>query len=165
MDRTVTTVRQQLQETHSAIEEAKADISGLWALHRLIDRGAVDKTLERSIYTTFLASIFRSIRFGINEAHGLGVAIQLNTFLDSGAVTVQPGGIFAINHEQIRTTAEELTRRLMTIQANGDYVAAKNLIDTLGVVRPEVQELLDRLQNIPIDIEPNFMTAATLTVQ
>ena len=53
----------------------------------------------------------------------------------------------------------------MTIQANGDYLAEKNLIDTLGVVRPEVQELLDRLQNIPIDIEPNFMTAATLTVQ
>ncbi len=165
MDGTATTVRQQLQETHSAIEEAKADISGLWALHRLIDRGAVDKTLERSIYTTFLASIFRSIRFGINEAHGLGVAIQLNTFLDSGAVTVQPGGIFTIDHDKIRTTVEELTRRLMTIQANGDYVAAKNLIDTLGVVRPEVQGLLDRLQNIPIDIEPNFMTAETLIVQ
>ena len=165
MNGTDTTVRQQLQETHSAIEEAKADISGLWALHRLIDRGAVDKTLERSIYTTFLASIFRSIRFGINEAHGLGVAIQLNTFLDSGAVTVQPSGIFAVNHEQIRTTVEELTRRLMTIQANGDYVAAKNLIDTLGVVRPEVQGLLDRLQNIPVDIEPNFMTAEALILQ
>jgi hypothetical protein len=165
IDGTDTTVRQQLQETHSAIEEAKADISGLWALHRLIDRGAVNKALERSISTTFLASIFRSIRFGINEAHGLGVAIQLNTFLDSGAVTVQPSGIFTVNHEQIRTTVEELTRRLMTIQANGDYVAANNLIETLGVVRPEVQDLLNQLQNIPVDIEPNFMTAEALMVQ
>ena len=160
-----TTVRQQLQETYSPIEEAKADISGLWALHRLIDRGVVDKTLERSIYTTFLASIFRSIRFGINEAHGLGVAIQLNTLLDSGAVTVLPSGLFTVNHEQIRTTVEELTRRLMTIQANGDYVAANNLIDTLGVVRPEVQTFLNQLQNIPVDIEPNFMTAEALIVQ
>ena len=165
IDGTDTTVRQQLQETYSPIEEAKADISGLWALQRLIDRGAVDKALERSIYTTFLASIFRSIRFGINEAHGLGVAIQLNTFLDSGAVTVQPSGIFTVNHEQIRTTVEELTRRLMTIQANGDYVAANHLIDTLGVVRPEVQTFLNQLQNIPVDIEPNFMTAEALIVQ
>ena len=165
IDGTDTTVRQQLQETHSTIEEAKADISGLWALHRLIDRGAIDQTLERSIYTTFLASIFRSIRFGINEAHGRGVAIQLNTFLDNGAVTIQPGGTFTVNHENIRTTVEELTRRLMTIQANGDYVAAKDLLDTLGVVRPEVQNLLDRLQNTPVDIEPNFMTAEALLAQ
>ena len=127
IDGTDTTVRQQLQETHSAIEEAKADISGLWALHRLIDRGAVNKALEWSISTTFLASIFRSIRFGINEAHGLGVAIQLNTFLDSGAVTVQPSGIFTVNHEQIRTTVEELTRRLMTIQVNGINQVRSNL--------------------------------------
>ena len=93
------------------------------------------------------------------------MAIQLNTFLDSGAVTVQPSGIFTVNHEQIRTTVEELTRRLMTIQANGDYVAANNLIETLGVVRPEVQDLLNQLQNIPVDIEPNFMTAEALMVQ
>ena len=68
------TVRRELRETYSALEEAKADISGLWALHVLIDRGVIDRSLERSIYTTFLASTFRSIRFGINEAHGRGVA-------------------------------------------------------------------------------------------
>ncbi len=70
-----TTVRQELKETYSTIEEAKADISGLWALDQLIDQGVVDRSLERSMYTTFLASTFRSIRFGINEAHGRGVAI------------------------------------------------------------------------------------------
>ena len=163
VDGVETTVRQQLRETHSAIEEAKADISGLWALHRLIDGGAVDRSLERSIYATFLASTFRSIRFGINEAHGRGVAIQLNTFLDAGAVIAEPGGTLSVDHTKIRAAVEDLTRRLMMIQARGDYAAAQEIIDTLGVVRPEVQAALDRLQTIPIDIEPDFMTAETLT--
>ena len=162
VDGAETTVRQQLRETYSAIEEAKADISGLWALHRLIDSGAVDRSLERSIYTTFLASTFRSIRFGIDEAHGRGVAIQLNTFLDAGAVIAEPGGTFSVDHTKIRAAVEDLTGRLMMIQARGDYVAAQDIIDTLGVVRPEVQGVLERLQTIPVDIEPDFMTAKTL---
>ena len=163
LDGAETTVRQELRDTYSAIEEAKADISGLWALHRLIDTGAVDRSLERSIYTTFLASTFRSIRFGINEAHGRGVAIQLNTFLDTGAVIAEPGGTFSVDHTKIRTAVEDLTRRLMMIQARGDYAAAQELMNRLGVVRPEVQDVLDRLQSVPIDIEPDFMTAEALT--
>ena len=157
-----TTVRQTLQETYSAIEEAKADISGLWGLQRLIDKGVVDSSLERSIYTTFLASTFRSIRFGINEAHGRGVAIQLNTFLDSGAVTVRPDGTFSVDHSRIRASVEDLPRRIMTIQAEGNYAAAKEMLTTLGVVRPEVQNVIDRLANIPIDIRPNYTTADQL---
>ncbi len=81
-----TTVRQELKDTYSAIEEAKADISGLFALQFLVDRGQLDKSFERTMYTTFLASAFRSIRFGINEAHGRGQAIQLNYLLDQGAL-------------------------------------------------------------------------------
>ena len=158
-----TSVRQELRETYSTIEEAKADISGLWALHYLIDQGVVDRSMARDIYTTFLASIFRSIRFGINEAHGRGVAIQLNTFLDAGAVTIGPDGRFSIDHGRIRSAVDGLTRRLMTLQASGDYAAAKDVLDTLGVVRPEVQRLLDQLQNIPIDIRPDYTTAAELS--
>ncbi len=157
-----TTVRQALQETYSTIEEAKADISGLWALHRLIDKGVIDQTLERSIYTTFLASTFRSIRFGINEAHGRGVAIQLNTFLDTGAVIVNNDGTFTVNHDRIRSAVENLTNRLMTIQAEGNYQEAQNILTTLGVIRPDVQRLLDRLTSVPVDIRPQFSTAELL---
>jgi len=160
-----TTVRQELRETYSAIEEAKADISGLWALRYLIDAGIVDGSIVREIYTTFLASTFRSIRFGINEAHGRGVAIQLNTFLDTGAVTVAPGGAFAVNHDAIAEAVKGLTRRLMMIQARGDYAAAQEVIDTLGVIRPEVQRVLDRLEDIPTDIRPHYVTAAGLSVE
>jgi hypothetical protein len=158
-----TTVRQALRETYSTIEEAKADISGLWALHYLIDKGVIDRSLERSIYTTFLASTFRSIRFGIGEAHGRGVAIQLNTFLDAGAVVVGRDGRFRVDHTRIRDAVEGLTGRLMTIQAQGDYDEANRVLETLGVVRPEVQRMLDRLGQVPIDIQPRYLTAAEAT--
>ena len=81
-----TTVRQELKDTYSTIEEAKADISGLFALQFLVDKGQLDKSFEKTMYTTFLASAFRSLRFGINEAHGRGQAIQLNYLLDKGGV-------------------------------------------------------------------------------
>ena len=156
------TVRQELRDTYSTIEEAKADVAGLWALRYLIDQGVVDRALERAVYTTFLASAFRSIRFGVNEAHGQGVAIQLNTFLDTGAVSVSSDGTFSVNHEQIRAAVEGLTRRLMMIEAGGEYDEARALLDTLGVVRPEVQRVLDRLTSVPIDIRPRYTTAEAL---
>jgi hypothetical protein len=157
-----TTVRQELKDTYSAIEEAKADISGLFALQFLVDRGKLEKTYEQTMYTTFLASCFRSIRFGVNEAHGRGVAIQLNYFLDKGGVTVAADGTFAVNPAKIRQAVSDLTRDIMTLQAVGDYAAAQELIKTLGVVRPEVKTVLDRLKNVPVDIEPRFVTAEKL---
>ena len=159
-----TTVRQELRETYSTIEEAKADISGLWALRQLINQGELTHSLERSMYTTFLASTFRSIRFGIGEAHGRGVAIQLNTFLDAGAVTVDAAGRFKVNHDLIPDAVTGLTRELMTIQATGDIEAAEAILETRGVVRPEVQDVLNRLSGIPIDIQPNYVTANILAV-
>jgi len=157
-----TTVRQQLKDTYSALEEAKADISGLFAIQHMIDKGAMPKEMEQSLYTTFLASAFRSIRFGINEAHGKGIAIQLNYLLDQRAFTVQGDGTFAVNGDRIKEGVAGLTREIMTIQAEGDYSRAKALGDRLGVVRPPVQQALDRLQSIPVDIEPRFVTADQL---
>ena len=156
------TVRQEFKDTYSATEEAKADISGLFALQFLVDRGKLDKKFEQTMYTTYLASMFRSIRFGINEAHGRGVAIQLNYFLDHGGVTVAPDGTFAVDASRIKQNVIDLTRDIMTMQAVGDYNAAKQLIETLGVVRPPVQTVLDRLKDVPVDIEPRFVTADQL---
>ena len=153
-----TTVRQELKETYSAIEEAKADVSGLWALKQLADAGKIDKSIATTMYTTFLASSFRSIRFGINEAHGRGIAIQLNTFLDRGAFVVNSDGTFSVDESKIGDAITTLTREIMTLQAEGSYQKAKDLITKLGVVRPEVQKVLDRLTSIPVDIEPKFKT-------
>ncbi len=158
----VSTVRLEFKDTYSATEEAKADISGLWALQYLIDKGTLPKALESQIYTTFLASCFRSIRFGVNEAHGRGVAIQLNYFLDHGGVKVAANGTFSVDASRIKQNVTDLTRDIMTMQAKGDYAAATQLIGMLGVVRPEVQRVLDRLKDVPVDIEPRFVSVAGL---
>ncbi len=157
-----TTVRQELKDTYSTIEEAKADVSGLFALQFLVDRGQLDKALERTMYTTFLASSFRSMRFGINEAHGRGQAIQVNYFLDKGAFVAHADGTFAVDDARIRQAVVDLTREIMTLQAEGSAAKARGMIEKLGVLRPEVQRVLDRLADIPIDIEPRFTTAEQL---
>src|SRR3954447_2931535 len=158
-----TTVRQELKDTYSAIEEAKADVSGLWALRYLADQKQIDPAIARTMYTTFLASAFRSIRFGVNEAHGRGIAIQLNSFIDAGAFKPRQDGTFTVDNAKIADAVISLTREIMTLQAEGSYSKAKDLIDRLGVVRPEVQKVLDRLATVPVDIEPKFTTAAELT--
>jgi hypothetical protein len=157
-----TTVRAQLKDVYSAMEEAKADISGLFALQRLIDKGVLPRTMEAAIYDTFLASAFRSIRFGVNEAHGRGVAMQLNYLVDAGAITVGPGGAFAVDTTRIKDAVTALTREIMTVQAAGDYAKASGMLARLAVVRPEVRQVLDKLSDVPVDIEPRFVTAEAL---
>jgi len=157
-----TTVRQELKDTYSTIEEAKADISGLFALQFLVDKGQLDKNFEKTMYTTFLASAFRSLRFGVNEAHGRGQAIQLNYLLDKGAFKVNGDGTFSVDAAKIRDGVNGLTREIMTLQAEGSYAKAKQMLDTLGVLRPQAKAVLDKLTSVPVDIEPRFATAIDL---
>jgi hypothetical protein len=157
-----TTVRQELKEASSFLEEAKADIASLFAIQYLIDKGTLPKPLERTLYITYLASAFRSIRFGVTEAHGKGIAVQLNYLIDHGGVVVKPESTFAIDPQKIKEAVTGLTREIMTIQAEGDYAKAKALGERLGVVRPEVQKVLTKLTTVPVDIEPRFTTASRL---
>jgi hypothetical protein len=157
-----TTVRQQLKETYSFLEEAKADISALFAIQHMIDKGVMPKALEQSLYTTYLASAFRSIRFGVSEAHGKGIAVQLNFLLEQGAFTVANDGTFSVDRGKVKEGVTDLTGTIMTIQASGDYSKAKALGERLGVVRPPVQKALDKLLSVPVDIEPRFVTVAEL---
>jgi hypothetical protein len=157
-----TTVRLELKDTYGAIEEAKADISGLWALQQLVDKGVLDRSFERTMYTTFLASAFRSIRFGTGEAHGKGQVLQLNHLLDAGAFRVAADGTFSVDAAKVKPAVTALTREIMTLQAEGSYAKAKALLDRLAVVRPETQRVLDRLQGVPVDVEPRFVTAEKL---
>jgi hypothetical protein len=157
-----TTVRQEMKELGSALEEAKADISSLFAIQHMIDKGVLPKTLERPLYTTYLASSFRSIRFGTSEAHGLGMALQQNYLLAAGAFVSRPDGTFAVDFDKVKQAVAGLTGEIMTIQAEGNYSKAKALLDKFKEVRPEVQKALDKMSNIPVDIEPKFTTAEEL---
>ena len=160
-----TTVREQLGTAYPAIEEAKADVVGLFALHRLVDRGVLPKELEQTMYATFLASAFRSIRFGIDEAHGRGVALQLNWVLDQGGVVVGKDGRFSVVDAKIRGAIESLSRELLTLQAKGDAAGAKALLDRMAVIRPPVARVFEKLREVPVDIAPRFVTAEKLTAR
>jgi hypothetical protein len=155
-----TTVRGQLKELYSAIEEAKADVTGLWALQYLMDKDVVDKQMERAMYTTFLASMFRSVRFGVNEAHGKGVALQFNYFVDEGAIKInESAGTFSVDGVKVKDAARKLTHDLLTLQAEGNYEKAKEMLGKYAVIRPAMQKALDRLKDVPVDIEPKFPLA------
>jgi hypothetical protein len=152
-----TTVRQQMKELGSALEEAKADISGLFALQYLIDKGVVSKSTEEAMYVTFLAGAFRSVRFGINEAHGKGMALQFNYLLDAGAIEYNPAATtFRVNLPKMKEAAQRLTGDIMTIQAEGSYEKAKALLEKYVVIRPEMKTVLGKLTDIPTDIAPSF---------
>lgn len=158
-----TTVRQQMRELGSALEEAKADISGLFALQYLIDKGVVDKSIEEPMYVTYLAGAFRSVRFGINEAHGKGMALQFNYLIDAGAIEYNSAaGTFRINIGKMKEASQRLTGDIMTIQAEGSYDKAKALLDKYVVIRPEMKTVLDKLTDIPTDIAPSYPLADQL---
>jgi hypothetical protein len=155
-----TTVRLQLKDRYSSIEEAKADVTGLWALQYLIDKGVIDRSMQRTLYTTYLASMFRSVRFGITEAHGRGVAMQFNYFTDEGAIKFnERTGRFSVDESKIRDAVTKLTTELLTIEAEGSYEKANAILAKYAVIRAPMKGALDRLKNVPVDIEPIFPLA------
>jgi hypothetical protein len=164
-----TNPRQELKELYGPLEEAKADVTGLFALQYMMDHAKemklgdllpADEAAERQLYITYLASSFRTLRFGTTEAHGKGMAMQFNYFLDKGAFVAQPDGSFALNIPKMKTAVRDLTHELLTLEATGDYAGAKQMLTRLVVVRPEVKRALANLEGIPTDIEPQFLTAS-----
>jgi len=148
-----TNVRQSLKELHAAIEEAKADVTGLFMLQYPFDHKLLPAA-ERPLYTTFLASSFRTLRFGIHEAHGKGMAMQVNYLTDKGAFIARPDGTFAVDFTKIKGAVRDLVHDLLVIEATGDYARAKKMLDELGVIRPAMARALDKLKDLPTDIEP-----------
>jgi hypothetical protein len=155
-----TTVRLQLKEIYSAIEEAKADITGLWALQYLIDKGVVDRKLEQALYVTYLSSVFRSVRFGINEAHGRGMALQFNYLSDKGAFLCdERSGKFRVDTTKVKDAVRQLTTEILTIEAEGSFEKASAILEMYAVIRPAMRDVLNRLSDVPVDIEPIFPLA------
>ena len=166
-----TTPREELKELYSAIEEPKADVTGLFALQYMMDHAKEmglgkslpsDEAAQRQLYTTYLASSFRTLRFGLNDAHGKGMAIQFNYLMDRGAFVQHADGTFSVDMKKIKPAIADLDHDLLTIEAEGNYAGAKKMLDELGVVRPALRKALDGLQSIPTDIEPIFVTADEL---
>jgi peptidase M49-like protein len=169
-----TNPRLELKEQYSALEEAKADITGLFALQFLMTQEDADKTqtqspiphgpeAERQLYNTYLASAFRTLRFGLQDSHARGMAVQFNYLLDKGGFVANPDGTFSVDFGKIKDAVRSLDHDFLTLEATGDYAGAKNMMTELGTLRPVVQQALSRLKSLPTDIEPIFVTADSLT--
>jgi hypothetical protein len=147
------TVRDALKELGSGIEEGKADVLGLYMVTRLQQQGELDGALE-DFYVTFLAGIFRSVRFGAASAHGQANMVRFNFFADRGAFTRDEQGYYRVDMPAMRRAVDELSGVLLKLQGDGDYAGVQQLGDELGVLRPQLQADLDRLSSraIPVDV-------------
>lgn len=146
-------VRSVLKEHAGAIEEGKADILGLHMINQLHQRGEIKEDLL-DFYVTFMAGIFRSVRFGASSAHGKANMIRFNFFRDAGAFERQPNGKYRVNVEKFRDATRDLSSLLLQLQGEGDYAGAAELVDEKGVIGPQLQAELDRLteEGIPVDV-------------
>ena len=149
------TVKEALRETASAIEESKADILGLFMVTKLHEQGELRGLSLLDYYVTFAASIFRSVRFGETSAHGVANMLRFNYFLDQGALVRDPdSGTYRVDFEAMKKTVAILSDKILRLQGEGDYPAAKSWIETQGRIRPQLQADLNRLnrRQIPVDI-------------
>ena len=162
-----TNPRMELKEQYSALEEAKADVTGLFALQFLMTQGDAGKLnapmahgpeAERQLYTTYLASSFRTMRFGLQDAHARGQAMQFNYFLDQGAFTANADGTYSVDVAKMKDAVRSLDNKLLTLEATGDYAGAKEWMEKMGTLRPETKQALVRLKSVPTDIAPIFET-------
>ncbi len=149
------TVREALREHYSSIEEGKADILGLYMVTKLFEQGEFTEGDVRDNYVTFVASIFRSVRFGASSAHGRANMVRFNFLQEQGAFTRDEAtGTYRVDFDRMKQAMEELSRLIVTLQGDGDYTAAGSLLSERGVIGPELQADLDRLATlgIPVDI-------------
>ena len=152
-----TEVKKELKETYSTLEECKADILGMYNNIFMIEKGVFPETFANETWVTFLAGTFRSVRFGINEAHGGGNAIIYNYLLEKGAyVYDEKTEKVKVNFEKIGPALEELANIVLMIQAKGDYQGAKDLIAKYVVNSPSMETLRKKLEHLPVDIKPVY---------
>ena len=151
-------VRFALGASYSPIEECKADVMGAYNVLYMIERGEMPKAFRVPFLTSYFTGLFRSARFGTSEAHGKGAAVQLNRYLDDGAVKVVRGR-FEIDHDALANANQALLRDLLMLQHRGDKKAADALLATKGVLTPPVKAALKRLDDVPVDIRPIYPLA------
>jgi len=148
------TVREALKEQFSAIEEGKADILGLYLVTKLNEMGEFGDADLMDNYVTFMASIFRSVRFGASDAHGMANMLRFNYFLAKGAFVRNDDGTYSADLEKMKTAATDLTQKILKLQGDGDYEGAKDWIEKEGIIKAQLQKDLDRIneKGIPVDI-------------
>ncbi len=149
------TVRAALKETASPLEEGKADILGLYMVSKLYEKGEIKDGELMDNYVTFLAGIFRSVRFGASSAHGRANMVRFNFFKEAGAFSRDPEtGYYSVNFDKMTEAVDALSNKILTIQGDGDYQAAKTLLEEQGIIDDQLASDLKMLEEkqIPVDV-------------
>ncbi len=148
------TVRQALQEHASALEEGKADILGLYMVRQLLEKGEITEGVLADYYVTFMAGIFRSVRFGASSAHGKANMIRFNYFAENGVFSRNENGLYQVNLDKMGDAVDSLSELILTLQGDGNYKGVDILVQENGVIGEQLQADLARLAeaNIPVDI-------------
>jgi hypothetical protein len=151
-----TSVAKELKELYSTIEECKADVLGIYNVKFMIDKGVFPASLEESMYASYLGGMFRSIRFGIDEAHGGGVAIQFNYLIEKGAFYEDANGRLNYNKEKFWPALVDLAEMLLMLEATGNYDGSLALIKKYRTLTPLMDRYLEELKEVPVDIRPIY---------
>lgn len=154
-----TDIRFLLKDTYSAIEECKADVLGIWNILYAQEFNLLSTFTEEQLFATYAGLHFRSMRFGIDEAHGRGTAVQWNWLREKGAIMPAADGTFSVDMTKMRAGIRSLATELLTLQATGDYARAQRLLAKYGVSNPEIESVIAKLKDIPVDITPVFPAA------
>ncbi|MFT6990272.1 MAG: hypothetical protein ACJASL_002250 [Paraglaciecola sp.] len=149
------TVRQALKEHASALEEGKADILGLYMVQQLLAKGVIDEGMLEDYYVTFMAGIFRSVRFGASSAHGKANMIRFNFFQEYQAFSRTEDGLYLVDMQKMGEAIDALSNKILTLQGDGDYNGVAELVADKGVIKAQLQQDLDKLTaaDIPVDVD------------
>ena len=152
-----TTVDKELKELGSGFEEAKADVMGAWNILYMMDKGILPAAERKQIRATYVAGLFRAMRFGIGEAHGKGAAMQYRFLREKGAIVWdEQARRFRIDEAKIDSAIRDLVATIVRLQGNGDYAGTKALLDKYAVLDPQAQQVVDTMKDIPTDIRPIY---------
>lgn len=153
-------VRVALGSNYSALEECKADVMGAYNILFMIEKGEFPKEFREQLLASYFAGLFRSVRFGVAEAHGRGAAVQINRFIADGAATFDDTKAeFSVDFDKLTTSIEGLVKDLVMLQHNGDKAKADAFLDELGVMSTPMEKALAKLGGIPVDIRPVYPVA------
>ena len=160
-----TEVRLELKEHYSTLEEAKADVMGIYNILALIDKGEMPAELRDSLEVTYVAGLFRSARFGVEEAHGQGVVSQFNYLLEKGALELDDQGRFRSVSAKFPGAIRDLLNEMTMLQALGDYDGTAAFLEKYGQASPVLLEAFGRLGDVPVDIRPRYPSAEKLLIE
>jgi len=149
-------IREAIGPAYSGLEEAKADVVGMFSLKWLVDHGVLPKQKLPEYYASYVAGNFRTLRFGAAEAHGQAEMMEFNYYLEHGAVKREASGKYSLDFERMPRQIENLAKELLEMEATGDRARAEAWFKKYDVIPPELQKSLDRAASVPVDVDPVF---------